>query len=135
MDMELVDERCTERDMLLKGYGAGLRPNAIIGVVDEVMAGRDHDRDLLRRHWSHRLNLLPPEVRERLLDLIADGDFTLLSRTHPVLLFFKMLLPWNTLASMLSSILFTRWRSDNPSQAAEWDLELELQRRINGVPR
>ena len=132
---EVMDGRGRERDSLLGGafyarWYAEVRPMAVIGVVDEIMPGREMERVRLQRAWSASLNALPTAVQHMVLDRLADHDYSLLQRTPWPLLALTTLLPWNSLPLMLSRRLLDSWRKDNPTEADEWDTDMEVQRRL-----
>ncbi|KAJ9470730.1 putative transcription factor 25-like [Diplonema papillatum] len=136
VDASVFELRRAERDLLLSTTAMLRSPvglpsvNGVLGVVDEVMAGIDHDRAHLRRMWSAEHASLPPPVQEQLLDLIADRDFSPLAAEHPVWLFFKTLLPWNSVTAMLSRKVLAAWRHENPTDAAEWEEMRKLEERF-----
>eukprot|EP01063_Lacrimia_lanifica_P020188 TRINITY_DN27521_c0_g1_i1.p1 TRINITY_DN27521_c0_g1~~TRINITY_DN27521_c0_g1_i1.p1 ORF type:complete len:653 (+),score=163.13 TRINITY_DN27521_c0_g1_i1:147-2105(+) len=127
---EVLLGRVAERDALLRDFHRGVRANAVIGVVDEVMAGRDPERAAMRRMWEARFTHLPGAVQHRILDKLADADFSLLNVFSPVRLFLQTFLPWHTLPAMLAGRVMTQWRHENPTDAAEYDLDREVQLRL-----
>ena len=133
---ELV-ENINERITLLGSHHCFLKPNAVIGVVDEIMAGvrSEADRRRLQSMWTPEMNLLPDPVRESLLDTLTGSDFSLLRTMNPVLLFLSLLCPWNSVPRYLMKTLLKRWREDNHTEAREWDREIELHRRIGQIQR
>ena len=131
-----LEARSVERDLLLGGasfahaYVESVRPAAVLGVVDEVMPGRDQDRLRLQRTWAAPLNALPTAVRHMVLDHLTDLDYSPLATDSKVSLFLRTLLPWNSMPLMLGARLLERWKHDNPREADEWDTDVQVQQRL-----